>query len=86
MASGFLLPMQYDLGFIATSSVELKYDFVLSLGLQPHRPRATSERAVASFLDWLKMLPIVWDESRFATFELYFKLDRREKLSLDDGF
>ena len=70
MAFGFLLPMQSDLGFMAAASVELLPGFALRSGLQPHRARAASGRAVASFLDWLKMLPMVWDGSRFATLEL----------------
>ena len=70
MAFGFLLPMQSDRGFIAAASVELLPGFELLSGLQPHKTRAASGRAVASFLDWLKMLAMVWDGSRFATLEL----------------
>ena len=84
MAFGFLLPMQSDLGFIAAASVELLPGFALRSGLQPHKTRAASGRAVASFLDLLKMLAMVWDGSRLKP--LNFKLDRGEKLSLDDGF
>ena len=62
--------MQSDLGR-GIEVPALSYGvFALRSGLQPHKARAASGRAVASFSDWLKMLPMVWDGSRFATLEL----------------
>ena len=42
----------------------------LRSGLQPHKPRAASEREVATFEDLLKMLLMNWDEGRFAIIEI----------------